>query len=566
MNSKSPTTASILPALAPLSIIRMFWKHKIAIAAIWTIVAGGTFLFVHKMPARYTAEALILVDSQKIPEKFVSSTVSTELQDRIASISQQILSSTRLKKVIEEFDLYHEERKTQFDEVILEMMRRDISIRMDRGVIGGGRPGAFRVGFDGSNPSTVAQVANRLANLLIDENLKTREVQAEGTSEFITTQLQEAKKTLDDLEASLSRYKVQHNGELPQQESFLEGALSRLQTELESNRDGMNRAQQTKVMLENTQSSLEATEALLAGSASARPAGAAPGPAQPLPRIFKQSEVMQLQLDQLRTRYGDDHPDVKRARQELARQKAIEEKAAAEKTSDPPAKPSPETVAAEAPSSAPSAPNAELLQTRARLANIHTQIGLVTKEMEFRKGEEQRILKNIAVNQGRLGNLPVREQEIAQVVRDYEISKANYRSLLDKRLAADMSTDMERRQKSERFTLLDPAQVPERPTKPNRPLLNGFGCGFGLVLALAVGFGLELKKNVLLGEWELPAGTAVLARLPHIDISGKPAPNGGAGKAGSVLRRKVRIAILSSAVLSLLGVLGAVVYYASNRF
>ena len=160
----------------------------------------------------------------------------------------------------------------------------------------------------------------------------------------------------------------------------------------------------------------------------------------------------------------------------------------------------------------------------------------------------------------------MREQEIAQVVRDYEISKANYRSLLDKRLAADMSTDMERRQKSERFTLLDPAQVPERPTKPNRPLLNGFGCGFGLVLALAVGFGLELKKNVLLGEWELPAGTAVLARLPHIDISGKPAPNGGAGKAGSVLRRKVRIAILSSAVLSLLGVLGAVVYYASNRF
>ena len=386
MNSKSPTTASILPALAPLSIIRMFWKHKIAIAAIWTIVAGGTFLFVHKMPARYTAEALILVDSQKIPEKFVSSTVSTELQDRIASISQQILSSTRLKKVIEGFDLYHEERKTQFDEVILEMMRRDISIRMDRGVIGGGRRGAFRVGFDGSNPSTVAQVANRLANLLIDENLKTREVQAEGTSEFITTQLQEAKKTLDDLEASLSRYKVQHNGELPQQESFLEGALSRLQTELESNRDGMNRAQQNESNARK-HPKFPGGDGSAPGRLNQRAAGgAAPGPAQPLPRIFKQSEVMQLQLDQLRTRYGDDHPDVKRARQELARQKAIEEKAAAEKTSDPPAKPSPETVAAEAPSSAPSGPNAELLQTRARLANIHTQIGLVTKEMEFRKG------------------------------------------------------------------------------------------------------------------------------------------------------------------------------------
>src|ERR1035441_3888531 len=177
--------------LAPLSIERMLWKRKLLILICWVTVSLTVGIAVYKLPTLYSAEALILVDAQKIPEKFVTSTVSTDVQDRLATISQQILSSTRLKKMIDEFDLYREDKKSLVQEEILEMMRKDISIKLERGWIGN-RPGAFRIWYQGPDPAIVAQVANRIANLFIEENLKTREVQAEGTSEFIETQLQES--------------------------------------------------------------------------------------------------------------------------------------------------------------------------------------------------------------------------------------------------------------------------------------------------------------------------------------------------------------------------------------
>ena len=153
--------------------------------------------------------------------------------------------------------------------------------------------------------------------------------------------------------------------------------------------------------------------------------------------------------------------------------------------------------------------------------------------MEDRKTDQQRILKDINTYQARVEHLPVREQELAQITRDYEISKENYRSLLDKKIAAGMALDMERRQKSERFTVIDPARVPEKPVRPKRTMLYGAGMAVSLILAMIVGFGAELRQNVVLGEWELPSDIPVLARLPHIqivpDVSTKspPASHGG---------------------------------------
>ena len=135
-----------------------------------------------------------------------------------------------------------------------------------------------------------------------------------------------------------------------------------------------------------------------------------------------------------------------------------------------------------------------------------------------------RILKDLDQYQRRLERLPVREQEMARITRDYEMSKENYKSLLDKKMAAGMSLDMERRQQSERFTVVDRAQLPQKPIKPNRPLFYAGAAGLGLVLALVAGFGIEMRQNVFLGEWELPPGTEVLARLPFIEgpeVSGR---------------------------------------------
>src|SRR5262249_52977661 len=161
----------------------------------------------------------------KIPERYVYSTVNTEVQDRLATISQQILSTSRLLKVIDTFGLYKEERKRMVQEEVIEQMRKDIKITLEKGWTQN-RPGAFRIGYEGRNTAIITEVTNQIANLFIEENLRTRERQAEGTADFIDSQLAEAKKNLDDLEAKVSKYKLAHNGELPEQESALSDALS----------------------------------------------------------------------------------------------------------------------------------------------------------------------------------------------------------------------------------------------------------------------------------------------------------------------------------------------------
>jgi polysaccharide chain length determinant protein (PEP-CTERM system associated) len=506
----------------------MLWKRKLLILLIWCTVSGVTYFAVKRLPVLYKSESLILIDSQKIPEKFVSSTVASDLQERITSIQQQILSGTLLKQLITEFNLYPRERRTKVEEEILEQMRGDILITLERGGRGN-TPGAFRIGFQGRDPGLVARVANRLTNLCIEQNAKTREVQAEGTSQFLESQLQDAKKRLDEQEAAVSAYKLKHNGELPQQENSLAGTLARLQLELEANRDAMDRANQTKVVLEtslNTASAELALHARGARLAAPAPLLPLPGSPEPLPAP-KRSDTLKAQLEVLRTRYRDEHPDVKRLRTELAEVVRLEADEARALDREVPANSTaPARLSAKPVSTAPE--SQEAARAREQVATLGVRIGLIDKELENRRLDQERILRDISTYQKRVERIPIREQEMSQITRDYEISKANYRSLLDKKIAAEMATDMERRQQSERFMLLDPPKVPEKPFKPKYPVLYAAGTAFGLMLGVLAGVALELRQNVLLGEWELPEGTVILARLPGISIAPGSRLQGGA--------------------------------------
>ena len=531
MQVDSEESSSGLPGLSRLSILRTIGKRRVRIILVWALFATVTVAVVRYLPAVYLAESVVLIGSQKIPEKFVSATVASDLEDRIAAIRQMLLSGPELKKIIDEFGLYADQRKTHFEEEILDTMRKDISITVE--AVGNGnaaRPGAFRIGYQSSDPNLAMRVANCLTDLSVEQNLKTREGEAAGTSEFLDTQLAEAKKRLDQLEAAVSVYKLQHNGELPQQETSLTARLSRLQTELEVNRDAINRAQQTRIILESNLNAIEATmsaqvraweQAQYAAddSGSVYYADAAQVPKK------KKSELLQEQLESLRGRYKDTHPDIIEIRAQIAKVKASEEREAAANAEEPerPAN----AAGAASPKRTPVREPAEFPRMREQVAGLQSQIKGSDKELEDRKAEQQRIMRDIEAYQRRVERLPVREQEMAQLTRDYEMSKENYKSLLDKKLAASMALDMERRQQSERFIVLDRAQVPKKPIKPKRPLLYAGGAVAGLALALLLGLGAEMRQNVVLGEWELPEGTAVLARLPRIEVPGggeKPTP------------------------------------------
>jgi len=578
---------SALNRMAPLSILRMLWNRKLLIVVIWGVVSAGVYLWVRRLPSVYSAQATVVVDSQKIPDRYVSSTVNTDLQDRLANISQQILSSTRLQKIIEEFGLYREERRTLPMEDVVEKMRKAITIEAEVKAFSGSRVGAFKVGFQGTDAGVVAAVANRISNLYVEENLRTREVDAQGTEEFIESQLQDAKKTLDGLEAAVSKYKLAHNGELPQQESQISATLARLQVALEANRDALDRAQQTKVTLEN---SLEIAQANLAAVTAAMQASPAAGsvtvasggvavpvaPARPRPL----SEQIQAQIDALSARYEPMHPEMRRLRAELALAKEEEAKearaeranaaAAASAAADKPAPPkgvnaaSGQAAAAEAGAARLAAinNNLQMAQARERVNSVKTQIQFAEKEIQERQGDQREILRQIDSYQAKLQRLPIREQEMAQLTRDYEIAKANYKSLLDKRLSAGMATAMEHREKSERFEVIDPAQVPVKPSKPNRPVLYGSGSVLGLVFGLVLAAGLEARKDVVLGAWELPARLPVLGSVPRIDtefLAAEPAAPRASGK-------RMRLVIFCSVTLSLVTALAAGAYLMMHRW
>ena len=480
------------PEVSPLSLARMLWKHLFLVLAVTFVGAAVSFVIVHELPAVYRSEALILVDSQKIPEQYVSSTVNTEVQDRLASISQEILSTTRLQKVIDSFGLYREERKRLVPEEIIELMRKDISIKLEKGWTRG-RPGAFRVGYQGQNPTVVTEVATQLANLFIEENLRTRERQAEGTADFIDSQLNEAKKSLDALEAKVSQYKLAHNGDLPEQQTALSATLGRLQIELQGNQDAINRTQQNKLMLEGTVDMAEAADGILRNNQ--RAANQSEAGKNSIPAPEQDSEFLQAQYNALSKRYQPTYPRMVALQHEIEKQKMAED------------------------------------SQRARIENLKTQIAQSDREIQQRSNERDGILKSIAQYQARIEQLPEREQDMAALdagLRDFE--EKYDKSLLDKKLAASMASDMERRQEGERFTMLDPPRVPEKPVSPKRPLLTSIGCVFSLALALAFPIAQEARRNAVLGEWELPEGLNVLGRVPFIDRDAPDIPEGGGAR------------------------------------
>src|ERR1035438_1411928 len=540
-NREPEEESSGRPEFAFPSIARTLWKRKVVIISVWILLSLVAAAVVRELPAVYVAESLILVDSQRIPEKFVSATVAADLEQRITAIREQMLSSAALKQIISDFGLYRKERQTLFEEDIIELMRKDITIEFVETTLGAAKnaqPDAFRIGYQGRDPALVAKVANRLTDLCVDQNLKTREEQAAGTSEFLDTQVQEAKKRLDGLESAVSSYKLRHNGELPQQEAALSAGLSNLHSRLQANMDAIDRAQQTKIIEQSNLSAMQANEVQVrtldqAGGSVAAASGAPP------PR--KLSEILQERLDMLRTQYIDTFPTVVNTRKALEAAKSEEEHQLAKKLA-----PGPNGE------KAPDSP--DLARTREQITALKAQIQVADAEIASRTAEQKQILRDIDSYQGRIEHLPLREQEMAQLTRDYETAKENYKSLLNKQTAAAMSLDMERRQQSERFTVLDRPTVPERPLKPKKPALYAGGSAAALVLGLLLGFVIELRKNVFLGEWELPEGTTVLARLPYIEVpvqSSKEAPR----SRGKGLGRKKQLAAASSLMLCLAGVL-----------
>jgi polysaccharide chain length determinant protein (PEP-CTERM system associated) len=491
----------------------MILHRKWLVVSFFLAVSGSTTVITYRLPNVYTSQTMILVDPQKVPESYVRSTVTGDVRNRLSTLSQQILSETRLQRIIDDLNLYSEERKHFAREEVILKMRSDISVSLV-GELGGGQDlQAFKVSYSGRDPLLVAQVTNKLAALFIEENLKAREQQATGTTEFLENQLEETRKTLEAQEAKLRDFKLKHIGEMPEQQNATLQILGQLQSQLQLEDEALSRAEQQRSMLRTMAAQavpvvdLDESDAKPRENRSDAKVLKAP-PKKPEPNAKARLVAM------LARGLTDKHPDVRKARMEVAEEEA---RAAAE-----PAELEPKTDAdsnrADAASSA--ARPAKIAPPPIKTSNpvLESQLSALEQEIDKHNAEQQRLKKLVASYQSKLDAVPVREQEMTELVRDYEISKAHYSQLLEKQLSAETATQLEIRQKGERFSVLDPAQPAQKPSGPKRALIDLAGSFAGLLLGLVLALSTEFLGPTITAREQITDGLniPVLEVIPVI--------------------------------------------------
>ncbi len=444
-------------------------RWEIAFSVLAILFAASVYCVV--TPELYKSSITILVIPQSLPQDYVRSTISAKVEEQLATIRQQVLSRTTLTKVMDELRLFEKERKNLSAEDMFVLLRKRVEIEVVQSRHRESSE-AFTLSFLHENPKSAMHAVARLASLFIDENLKTREEQAVGTSEFLESQLKSTKAKLEGMEQMVKDYKIQHMGELPQQMDANLRRLTGLQDRLRSNESSTRTAEERKVFLEAQISLIGSTFV----TARIKSEEAASGiPQDSLLSLSHELALKKAKLADLSVRYTDRVPEVARTKQDVAdieRRIAEAQRSAAlqgdrDQAADPRNSESAYSVGTE-----------ETRRMRAQLKSTQVEIASLKKEKE-------EIQKSIAAVEQKVEQSPRREQEMISLIRDYENQKKSYDDLLKKKLEADVSQNLEKRQKGKQFQILDPANLPEVPFMPNRKKVMGIS----LLIALALGFG-----------------------------------------------------------------------------
>ena len=473
----------------PEDFAKIARRRKLAILLPFFLIAATTIIVSQKLPNKYRSETLILVVPQQVPESYVRSTITSRIEDRLQSISQQILSRTRLEKIIEDFNLYADDRRRGIMEDVVEKMRnRDIRVEVLKG-------DAFRIAYIGDGPQVVMRVTERLASLFIEENLRDRELLAQGTNQFLTVQLEDARRRLIEQEKKLETYRAQYAGELPSQAEANLQAIQNSQMQIQALVESINRDRDRNLLVERTLADLRA-------AAEAQRAAAPDGttPDQP---AAAQLLVARKALSDMQLRLKAEHPDIIRMKRVVA---GLEQRAEAEALAAPL---SPDLGTKGTP--------AQVLQ-RNRVRDLQQELESLNRQIAGKRAEEQRLRNVAAMYQARVEAVPARETELAELTRDYTTLQKLYEDLLSKNEQSKISANLERRQIGEQFKILDRARPAERPFSPNRVRINLFGLLAGLGLGIGLAAFLEYRDSSFRTHDDITTVLAlpVLAQIPMI--------------------------------------------------
>ena len=457
------------------------------------MIVGVALVF--NLPKIYEATTLILVQPQRVPEKMVASVVDSDIENRINTLSQQVLSRSNLERVIDQFKLFSDPNAANMlMEDKLESLRKRIKVEVGRATRSRRDTDSFSISFRSSDPQTTMQVANGLATFFIDENLKSREGMAVGTSDFLESELETMRKRLEEQEQLLKKFREKNMGELPEQLDSNLRILDALKTQLAQKEDSLRSARVSLVALESEMSIRQGAIAAM------RPP---PGPAATGRENEDQMSLDQLKdkLAGLRASYTDQHPDVVRLKTRI-------DKLEKQQASAPPAADKEGEDGAATGRYASAQLNAETTRQKAVILG-----SIRALEAEIARGNQE-----IRDHQRRIEATPRREQELLTIKRDYENIKASYSSLLNRKLEADIGVNMEKKQKGEQFQVIDVARLPQKPVSPDLPKLFMITVVAGLGLGAGFVFLLETMDTSVrrLDNLEEEIGLPVLAMVPRI--------------------------------------------------
>ena len=448
----------------------LIWRRRWLVIAIFCMaMISGIYLAID-LPKLYQAETLILIEPQRVPNNYVQSIVSADLDLRLANITQIVKSRTNLMNIIDKFNLFSgAEYKNMYVEDKVEKMRNRISVSLnaDHGRMAAN---SFTISFRGKDPSKVMDVVNAITTLVINQNLKVREMQAEGTTEFLNDQLARMKENLETVEKALGKYRKAHMGELPEQLAANLRMLDILQQQLNEKQTSLRNEKNRLISLEN-QIRIAREQSKIAGTI------------QPERDDQRSIGALKQQLSDYKSRYTDKHPEVIRLRKRIAEM---------EKENEPELS----TIPAEL-----------ILQKKG-----------IEEEIESIKKEISNLNTQLDFHQRRVEDTPKREQELLSLMRNYKNTQETYNSLLKRKLEAGIATNMEKRQKGEQFRILDPGRLPEKPIFPNMKklflicLMVGLGCCGGIIFLLDFIDNSVKKPEVVSDKLGIP----VLAVMPII--------------------------------------------------
>ena len=424
-------------------------KYWIIILFLLSILGGLSFFLV--APRIYEATTLFLVQPQRVPEEFVRSIVSTSVEDRVRTISEQVTSRTNLEKIIEEFRLLDSDNShMSIDSMVAGLRKRiKIDVKGERGRV----TSMFTIAFRDKNPETAMKVTNALASNFVSENLKIREAQALGTSIFLADELESVKKQLMEKESELAEYRERYMGGLPEQLRTNLSILERLQLQQDQLNNNLRDAENRKILIQTQLTEQTRQGPKISNSQTIRN------------QDDRDIQSLRNELASLEGRYTGKHPDVVRLRETIANLER-------ERAEADPAKPG------------SIGKNSPLSSVDSALRRQYQDLDLETKNL---KAEIKKIQSQIGYYEKKVEETPKREQELLSLNRDYENLREVYNSLLGRKLEAGIAVSMEKKQKGEQFRVIDPAKVPTEPVSPDmrKILLMTLALGLGLGCGLA---------------------------------------------------------------------------------